>query len=134
MENQRPRITAAVLVEKDGKFLLAERNKENYNGYWVIPGGGVKFGETIQDAAVRELKEETNLDVDIIKFIGYKEIINVPGNYHSVVFYHLAKPKHTNIKAKGDISQAKFFTIEEIKKLKIAESVELVLKEAGYWR
>lgn len=134
MENQRPRITAAVLVEKDGKFLLAERNKENYNGYWVIPGGGVKFGETIQDAAVRELKEETNLDVDIIKLIGYKEIINVPGNYHSVVFYHLAKPKHTNIEAKGDISQARFFSIEEIKKLKIAESVEWVLKKAGFWK
>ncbi|MCX6708450.1 MAG: NUDIX domain-containing protein [Candidatus Woesearchaeota archaeon] len=134
MENQRPRITAAVLVEKDGKFLLAERNKENYNGYWVIPGGGVKFGETIQDAAVRELKEETNIEADIIKQICYKEIINVPGNYHSVVFYYLAKPKNTEIKPKGDVSQAKFFSIEEIKKLKIAESVELVLKEAGFWK
>ncbi len=134
MENQRPRITAAVLVEKDSKFLLAERNKENYHGYWVIPGGGVKFGESLQDAAVRELKEETNLDADIIKQICYKELINVPGNYHSVVFYYLAKPKNIDIKVNDDISQAKFFTIEEIKKLKIAESVELVLKDAGYWK
>ncbi|VVB81739.1 ADP-ribose pyrophosphatase [uncultured archaeon] len=134
MEHQRPRITAAVLVEKDGKFLLAERNKQNYNGYWVIPGGGVQFGETLKDAAVRELKEETNIDADIIKQICYKEIINVPGNYHSIVFYYLAKPKNNNIKAKGDVSQAKFFSIEEIKKLKIAESVELVLKEAGFWK
>lgn len=130
---QKPRITAAVLVMHDGKFLLAERNKENYNGYWIIPGGGVEFGETIQDAAIREIKQETNLDVDIEKQICYKEIINVPGNYHSVVFYFLAKPKHLDVKADDDVSKAQFFSIEEIKKMKIAESVEMVLKDAGFW-
>ncbi len=133
MADQKPRLTSAVLVIQDGKYLLAERNKENYNGYWVIPGGGVKFGETIQEAAIREIKEETNLDVEITKSIGHKEVINVPGGYHSIVFFHLAKPKHTNIEAKGDVSSAKFFDIEEIKKLKIVESVEWALKEAGFW-
>lgn len=132
--DEEPRITAAVLVEKDGKFLLAERNKENYKGYWVVPGGGVRFGETIIDAAIREIKEETNLDVDIMKFIGYKEIINAPGGYHCIVFYHLAKPKHLDVKAQGDVSQARFLSIDEIKKLKIAESVEWVLKKAGFWK
>lgn len=133
MSDLKPRLTSAVLVINDGKFLLAERNKENYNGYWIIPGGGVKFGETIQDAAIREIKEETNLDVEIIKQIGYKEVINVPGNYHSIVFFYLAKPKHTNIEAKEDVSSAKFFNVEEIKQLKIAESVEWALREAGFW-
>ncbi len=131
--DKEPRITSAVLVEKDGKFLLAERNKKNYYKYWVIPGGGVKFGETIRDAAIREIKEETNLDVNIIKLIGYKEVINVPGDYHSVVFFYLAKPKHINIKAKEDVAKARFFSLEDIKKLKIAESAEWALREAGFW-
>ena len=130
---QKPRLTAAVLVMHEGKFLLAERNKENYNGYWIIPGGGVEFGETIQDAALREIKQETNLDVNIIKLLSHKEIINVLGNYHSVVFYYLATPKHLDIEAQDDVSKAKFFSIDEIKKLKIAESVEWVLKDAGFW-
>jgi len=134
MEEQQPRITAAVLVEHQGTFLLAERNKENYNGYWIIPGGGVHFGERIQDAAQREIKEETNIDVEIVRFIAYKEIINVPGKYHSVVFFYLATPKHHNIKAQDDVSKAHFFTISEIKELKKAESVEWVLKEAGFWK
>lgn len=133
MSEQKPRVTSAVLVVHEGKFLLAERNKVNYNGYWIIPGGGVKFGETIQEAAIREIKEETNLDVEITKLIGPKEVINVPSKYHSVVFFHLAKPKHTNIEAKEDVSAAKFFSIEEVKQLKIAESVEWALKEAGFW-
>lgn len=133
----KPRVTSAVLVEKDGKFLLAERNKENYKGYWIIPGGGVKFGETIQEAAIREIKEETNLDVDLVKQIGFKEIVNVPANYHSIIFFHLAKPKHLNIESREDVSKAKFFSIEEIKQIKsqekLAASAEWALKEAGYW-
>ena len=130
---QKPRLGSAVLVEKDGKFLLGKRNKENANNLWIIPGGGVRYGETIKDAAVREIKEETNLDIDIVKLIGYKEIINLPGNYHTIVFFHLAKPKHTNIKPKEDISEAKFFSIEEIKKLETVESVEWALRKAGFW-
>ncbi len=134
MEMVNPRLTSAVLVMNNGKFLLAERSKENYKGFWIIPGGGVEFGETIEQAALREIKEETNLDVEIEKLIGYKEVINVPGNYHSVVFFYLAKPKHTQIEVRDDISSAKFFSIDEIKKLNIAESVKWALKEAGFWK
>ncbi|HLC58601.1 MAG TPA: NUDIX domain-containing protein [Candidatus Nanoarchaeia archaeon] len=133
-EEKSPRITSAVLVEKDGKFLLGERNKDSAKGYWVIPGGGVKFGETIYDAAIREIKEETNLDVEIIKLIGYKEVIVTEHNYHRLIFFHLAKPKHTNIEAKDDISKAEFFSIEEIKKLKLIDSAQWALKEAGFWK
>jgi 8-oxo-dGTP diphosphatase len=134
MEEQRPMIGSAVLVEHEGKFLLGERNKQNYNGYWVIPGGRPNFGESIEEAGIREIKEETGLDVEIVKMIGHKEIINAPGNYHRIVFFHLAKPKHTNIIPSDDISKAGFFSIEEIKKMKIAESVEWVLKKAGFWK
>jgi ADP-ribose pyrophosphatase YjhB (NUDIX family) len=134
MEEKRPKVGSAVLVEKDGKFLLGERNKENYNRYWVIPGGGVRWGETLKDAGIREIKEETNLDVEIVKFIGWKEIMNLPGNYHTVVFFHLARPKHMDLKPGDDLSKAGFFSIEEIKGMKIAESVKWVLQQAGFWK
>jgi 8-oxo-dGTP diphosphatase len=134
MEEQRPIIGSAVLVEHNGKFLLGERNKKNYNGYWVIPGGRVEFGETLEDAGRREIKEETGLEVEIVKFIGHKEIINTPDNYHRIVFFHLARPKSLDIKASDDVSKAGFFTLEEIKSMKIAESVEWVLREAGFWK
>ncbi len=129
-----PRLTAAVLIEHDGKYLLTERQGDHFSGHWVIPGGGVQFGETLQDAALREIKEETNLDVEIVKFIGFKEIINVPGNYHSIVFFYLAKPKHLNLKLDEESAQAQFFSVAEIKKLKIAKSVEWVFRELGVWK
>ncbi|MFH1505956.1 MAG: NUDIX domain-containing protein [archaeon] len=135
VHKQFPKASCAVLVEKDGKFLLGERAKVNYQGFWVIPGGRVDFGEKLEDAAVREVKEETNIDVELVKFLGWKEIINIPGNYHRCVFFYLGKPKNTNIKVSDDLLQAKFFSMDEIKKLKnLAASVEWVLKKEGYWK
>jgi len=133
MEKQKPKVGSAVLVEHNGKFLLGERNKENAKGFWVIPGGGVRWGESIQEAGIREIKEETNLDIEIIRFIGHKEVLNLPEDYHTVVFFHLAKPKHTNMKVKEDLSKADFFTIDEIKKLKTVDNVEWVLRKVGFW-
>ena len=135
MEEEKPRIGSAVVVERNGKILLGERSKENMKGFWIIPGGGVKYGETIKEAAVREIKEETNLDIEIIKLIGYKEIVNLPAKYHTIVFYHLAKPKNQEfeLKPNDDVSDLGFFSIEEIKKMKILDSVEWILKKAGYW-
>jgi 8-oxo-dGTP diphosphatase len=134
MENQIPRLGSAVLVEKDGKFLLGKRNKKNAFGLWVIPGGKVRYGETIKEAAIREIKEETNLDIELVKYLGHEEIINLKGDYHTIVFFHLAKPKHDNLNAAEDISDAKFFTLEEIKQLETVKSVEIILKKAGFWK
>lgn len=135
MEKERPKVGSAVIVEKDGKFLLGKRNKKNYHGYWVIPGGGVRWGETIKQAAIREIKEETGLDIEIVKLIGHQEVMNLPENYHTVVFYHLARPNHLNLRPSDDLSEVGFFSIEEIKGLdNVAESVEWALKQAGFWR
>jgi 8-oxo-dGTP diphosphatase len=135
MEEKRPRVGSAVIVEKDGKFLLGKRNKKNYRGYWVFPGGGVRWGESIQDAAVREIKEETNLDVEIVRFLGHNELMNLPENYHTVVFFHLAKPRSSDMKVSDDISDAGFFSLEEIKNMDmVANSVKRILKQAGFWK
>ena len=130
---KRPRAGSAVLIKKGNTFLLAKRNKKNYNGKWVIPGGGIDWGETIEEAAVREIKEETNLDIKIIKLICFREIINLKGEYHSIVFFHLAEPIGGELRASDDSEEARFFSVDDIKKLDIAESVKEVLQEAGFW-
>jgi 8-oxo-dGTP diphosphatase len=53
---------ASALIIKDSKILLIHRKKEGEE-FWVFPGGGVEDGETLEAALVREVKEETNLDV-----------------------------------------------------------------------
>lgn len=74
-----PRVRVAAIILKDGAILLARHQKEGET-YYVLPGGGVDFGETCEEALVRELKEEANLDIRV----GQLVIVNdsVPPDRH----------------------------------------------------
>jgi len=133
--NKRPRVGSAVLVQHGEKFLLGKRNKKNANGMWVIPGGGIEWGESAYDAGKREIKEETNLDIEIKRFLGVKEIIATHADYHTVVFFHLAEPTNPEeLQSSDDVSEVGFFTIDEIRQLNCVESVREVLQDAGFWK
>jgi len=133
VDQKRPRLGSAVIVVHEGKVLLGKRNKINANNKWVLPGGGIDWGENSEEAAKREALEETGLEVEIEKLVCIKEIIATHANYHAIVFFYLVKPKNQEIKVNDDLSEAKFFTIEEIKALDCVASVEEVLKEAKIW-
>lgn len=53
----------SLICRRDGRFLLVERGKEPWKGWLAFPGGSIEAGETPEEAAIRELKEETALDV-----------------------------------------------------------------------
>ncbi len=134
MDEKRPRVGSATIVIHENKILLGRRNKKNAFGKWIIPGGGVDWGESLEQAAIREIKEETNLNIIIDRFIGFKEIIAIEHDYHALVFFHLGHPKNPNeLSASEDVSEVNFFSIEEIKKLDILSSVKWALKKAKLW-
>lgn len=59
--------TTAVVLDDHGRIALVHRKD---NGLWALPGGGMELGESIEDCAVREVKEETGLDVEITGLVG----------------------------------------------------------------
>jgi|SRR3989344_4085589 len=131
-----PRVGSAILVENNGKYLLGKRNKKNYLNFWVIPSGKVEWGENLHQDGIREIKEETNIDVEIVKFIGWKEIINIENDYHRYVFFFLGKLKNNEfeIKTTEDVSEVKFYTVDELKKLEpLAESAKEIFKMLNLW-
>ena len=65
-----PEGAAVVLVSNDGNLVLVRRGIEPAMGRWSFPSGYVDRGEIVEDAAVREVKEETGLDVDLDAFVG----------------------------------------------------------------
>ena len=60
-------VVAGVVVEKDSKYLLVQEKKELVYGLWNLPAGKVDEGETVEEAAVREAKEEVGYKVRLIK-------------------------------------------------------------------
>lgn len=70
---EQPLLVAVSAIIKNNKILLLKRSKPPYEDLWSLPGGKVKFGEHIEEAAMREVKEETDLDTD---FVGVKGIVS----------------------------------------------------------
>jgi 8-oxo-dGTP diphosphatase len=124
MERKQPKVVAACLVEKDGKFLLAKEKVESGKQMWLIPGGSVEFGETIEHAAVREVKEETNLDVEIVRLVDFRQSIHVQYDYHSVIFFFHAMPVSDELRLAEEILEARYFTKQEIKELDLVYSAK----------
>lgn len=68
-------ITGVIIRNKKGQVLLIKNSKWKD---WIIPGGHVELGETIEQCALRETKEETGLDAKFVKILDFQEIINSP--------------------------------------------------------
>ncbi len=70
MESSFPKVGIGVIIlNQEGKILVGKR-KGAHAQFYSIPGGHLNFGETFEDAAIREIKEETNLDLEDVKVIG----------------------------------------------------------------
>lgn len=75
----RPVLAASVAVFRDGRVLLARRGRAPLAGLWSLPGGGVETGETLEQAALRELREEVGVEAEIIGFNRHVEAIGRDG-------------------------------------------------------
>jgi len=110
--------TAAAIIEfPNKKILLIKRATVVFKGYWALPGGRVDAGETVEQTVVREVKEETGLDVKIVRKIGeYRESGVQDGieyDYYPACF--LVKPVGGAIKKqKGEIEEIKLVDPREI--------------------
>lgn len=94
------------LVEYDGKYLIMQRANHRSNpGYWNCVTGHVKEDESVENTAIREVKEETNLDGEIVKTA--EPLVHNTKNQRWVVFAYLVKVNDiTNLKVDENESQA----------------------------
>jgi 8-oxo-dGTP diphosphatase len=70
MKRYTGKTSTAIIPYDKNKILLIKRNTKPFKGYWALPGGRMDLGETIEQTIVREVKEETGLDVAIMRKIG----------------------------------------------------------------
>ena len=79
------RVSSRAIIIDDNKLLTMFRRKIKSDGtvkeYYVIPGGGLEEGETLEENVIRELKEEFNVDIEVVKFLGTEEYDETIANY-----------------------------------------------------
>jgi len=90
MPNHHPRIRAAAIILRGSKILLARHEKEG-RSYWVLPGGGVDFGETVGEALVREVREEAGFQVRLGELVMLNDSIPPDRHRHILNLYFLAE-------------------------------------------
>ena len=116
-----PSLTADIFIfDDDFNFILIKRKNNPYKDYWALPGGFVEYGESVEDAAIREVKEETNIDVELIDLVNVYSKPDRDPRGHTVTVAYTAKGDFAHKKADDDASDIGIFSQEKLKDINIA--------------
>jgi 8-oxo-dGTP diphosphatase len=117
MKRYTGKTSTAIIPYPEGKILLIKRNTRPFVGYWALPGGRMDPGETIEQTVVREVKEETGLEVAIVEVVGeYVEVgvkDDVEYEYYPTCF--VVKPVGGELKKQdSEIQQMQLFSLDAL--------------------
>ena len=124
----------AIIEDNEGNIILIKRMYPPYKDYFALPGGGVERGETHKNAVIREIKEETNLDILIESKIGlYDKPGRDPrGKVHSTVYKCSIVGGIEKMKSGEDSKDVIAVSREELKNIKLAFDHKEMLKDGGF--
>lgn len=129
----QPVVGVGAIVLNQGRMLLEKRKNEPGKGKWSIPGGVVELGEDLLQSVIREVKEETGLDVavsgliDVVDSISFDEKDAV--KYHFVIIDYLVDVKKGEPEPASDADELRWVPFDEIENYDLTDSFRLFLKK-----
>jgi len=123
---KQPVVGVGAVIIKDGKILLEKRKSEPGRGKWSIPGGLVELGESVSQTVVREVAEETGLEVYAPELIDVVDNVvrdeNGEVKYHFVIVDYFVKLKGGNMKASSDAEELQWVPLDEVEKYDLTKT------------
>ena len=131
----QPIVGVGAVVICDGKILLEKRKGEPGRGKWSVPGGLVELGESVECAVVREVKEETGLEVESPELIDVIDNIVRDDNgkikYHFIILDYFVKLKGGELNAADDAEELRWVPLAEAKNYDITKTLREFLERNG---
>ncbi|MBI3537935.1 MAG: NUDIX hydrolase [Chloroflexi bacterium] len=130
----RPIVGVGVVVFKDDAVLLIQRGKPPRYGEWTIPGGVIELGETVRDAARREIREECGIEIalgdviDVADIFSRDEIQRL--QYHYVVVEIAAVYASGALRAGSDVLDARWVAADELARIDLKADTRHVILNA----
>lgn len=110
---REPKVAVAALVAEAGRVLLVRRAAMPRIGYWALPAGYMDADELPEEALVREVAEETGLQIMVQGLLGVAPLAGW-GERRGILLLYLARPASGSLAARDDVSDARWFEPSEI--------------------
>lgn len=132
LTQRHPIPAVAAVIVRNGEILLVKRGTEPSKGKWSVPGGCIEWGETLSDALTREIREETGLEIEIVRLIGVSElIVDSEAAYHYVLIDYLARAVGGNLRPGSDAMDAQWVSVDQLSNYELTPHLHECLREAG---
>jgi len=123
----RPYLAVSAAIVSDGKVLIVRRARPPAHGLYTLPGGGVELGETLEQAVMREVREETALIVEPVELVGFRQAIarDDAGRVerHFVILPFAARWTGGEVTLNEELAEARWLAPSEIASLKTTEGL-----------
>ncbi len=123
---EQPLVGIGAVIICNGKILLEKRKGEPGRGKWTIPGGLVELGEDTEQTVIREVREETNLEVEKPRLIDVVDSLTADEDgkikYHFVILDYFVKLKGGTLKAADDAAELKWVKFDEVENYDLTKS------------
>jgi len=131
----RPYLAVSAAVFRDGRVLIVRRARPPAHGLYTLPGGGVELGETLEEAVIREIREETALAIEPVELMGFRQAIvrDTAGRVerHFVILPFAARFLRGEVVLNEELAEAHWLAPAEVSGLKTTEGLPAIVAAAA---
>jgi 8-oxo-dGTP diphosphatase len=131
----RPYVAVSAAIFRDSRLLIVRRAQPPAAGLYTLPGGVVELGETLGEAAVREVREETGLEIEPLALVGYRQVISRDPKglveRHFVILPFAARWLAGEIILNEELAEARWLKPSELSELATTEGLAEIVAAAS---